>query len=139
MRVIGGMFRGALLAVLGLAVTFVLGAVLLASAASPDLDAPPQVRPLLPEAKRHLTAQFDAWNSIVRYIGIETRERDHLVIMQFEIRSFPFLGVDRAYLVSRCVPIEELDPAGMGGGRGVVDYDSDPELQFLRSDAQPAC
>ena len=44
-----------------------------------------------------------------------------------------------AYLFSRCTPLTDLDPAGMGGGRGVTDFATDPELEYLRSDAQPSC
>ena len=49
------------------------------------------------------------------------------------------IAADRAYLVSRCTPIEDLDPERMGGARGVQDFRTDAELEYLRSDAQPAC
>ncbi len=105
----------------------------------PDAAAAPAVQRLLPEAKSYLAGQLDAWPAHLRYTGAELRERDHLVILMFELRQFPFLGADRAYLVSRCTPVDRLNPNGMGGGRGVTDYATDPELVHLRSDAQPPC
>ena len=116
-----------------------IGGPLLAITVAPDVDAPPDVGRILPAAKRSLAGQLDAFTSVVRYVGWEHRERDDLVILMFELRPFPFITVDRAYLVSRCTPVEELDPDGMGGGRGVHDFRTDPELEFLRSDAQPPC
>lgn len=115
------------------------GGPLLVMALAPDREAPPEVERILPDAKRYLVGQLDAFTSVVRYVGWEHREKDDLVILMFELRPFPFLTFDRAYLGSRCTPIEQLDPNGMGGGRGVDDFQTDPELQNLRSGAQPAC
>jgi hypothetical protein len=117
----------------------VLGMPTLVGSIAPDHEAPAEVERILPEAKRYLTGQLDAFTSVVRYIGWESRERDHLVILMFELRPFPFITVDRAYLASRCTPIEELDPIGMSGGRGVEDFATDPEIEYLRSAAQPQC
>lgn len=120
-------------------VAIAIGGPLLVTVASPDHDAPPDVARILPEVKRYLRGQLDEFTAVVRYTGWEHRRRDDLVILMFELRSFPYVSVDRAYLVSRCTPIEELDPVGMGGGRGVGDFRTDSELAYLRSDAQPAC
>ncbi len=106
---------------------------------APDRDAPSLVRRILPDAKRVLAGQLDLWPASIRYTGMETRRVDELVILQFEVRAFPFFAVDRAYLASRCTPLADLDPAAMGGGRGVTDFATDAELEHLRSDAQPPC
>ena len=127
------------LAVVLLAVAVWVGGPMVVMTLAPDRDAPPEVDRILPEAKRYLAGQLDAFTSVVRYVGWEYRERDHLVILMFEMRAFPFVAVDRAYLESRCTPIEELDPVGMGGGRGVEDFATDPEISHLRSDSQPSC
>ena len=108
-------------------------------AAPPDEQAPPAVQRLLPEAKEYLANQLDLWNAHVRYTGVELRERDDLVILRFELSPFPFVQSEGAYLVSRCTPVAELDPTGMGGGRGVTDFSTDSELVHARSDDQPAC
>jgi hypothetical protein len=104
-----------------------------------DAAVQPAVQRLLPEAKEYLAGQLDAVLAHLRYTGAELRDTDHLVILQFELRQYPFLTADRAYLFSRCTPLEELDPKGMGGGRGVTDFATDPELVFLRSDEQSPC
>jgi hypothetical protein len=104
-----------------------------------DAAAPVSVRQLLPEAKAYLAGQLDVWPTGLRYTGAELRDTDHLVILQFELRQYPFLTADRAYLFSRCTPLEKLDPRSMGGGRGVTDFATDPELVYARSDAQPPC
>jgi hypothetical protein len=122
-----------------LVVVVVIGGPMLVTTLAPDHDAPPEVERILPEAKRYLAGQLDAFTSVVRYVGWEYRERDHFIVLMFELRAFPFVTVDRAYLDSRCTPIEELDPVGMGGGRGVDDFATDPEIAHLRSDNQPAC
>jgi hypothetical protein len=105
----------------------------------PDREAPAAVERLLPEAKRWLSSQLDLGVSAIRYVGVETRDSDDLVILMFELRPFPYITVDGAYLASRCVPLEDLDLMGMSGGRGVTDFASDPEIEYLRSGAQSAC
>jgi hypothetical protein len=117
----------------------VVGVSTLFSAVAPDDEAPAEVQRILPEARHHLVTQLDLYTSIVRYVGWEHRPADDLVILKFEVRQFPFIFVDRAYLGSRCVPIADLDPLLMDGGVGILDFATDPELEFLRSDAQPAC
>ena len=94
---------------------------------------------ILADAKRYMAGQLDLPMAHIRYIGLETRDADDLVLLKFELRSFPWVASDGAYLFSRCTPLEELDVFGMGGGRGVEDFDTDPELRHLRSGAQPAC
>ncbi len=110
-----------------------------AALVTPDADASETVRRILPDAKRVLIGNFELPVSSVRYVGIETRGRDNLIVLQFEIRVFPFITVDRAYLSSRCTPITELNASTMSGGRGVTNFATDAELQHLRSDLQPDC
>lgn len=107
------------------------------SAMAPDAAAPPAVARILPAARSHLSAQLDVDPAQVRYTGVESRETDDLVILRFEIRPFPYIASEGAYLFSRCRPIEQLDVSGMGGGRGVVDFETDPELEFLRAADEP--
>jgi hypothetical protein len=106
---------------------------------APDQGAPAHVERLVDGAKQHLARQLDLVATQVRYVGWEHRDRDQLLILMFELRALGIFTVDHAYVVSRCVPIDEIDPAAMGGGRGVTDFATDPELESLRSDAQPAC
>lgn len=73
-----------------------------------------------------------------RFIGLETGP-DGFTVLYFELRPYPYLDRRLAYLVSRCVPLDELDPQGMGGGFVDGDPATDAELAYLRSDAQPAC
>lgn len=107
--------------------------------AAPDAVAAPEVQRLLPEAKRYLAGQLDLGWAHLRYRGAELRERDDLVILRFELRPFPFVASEGAYLVSRCTPLIELDPNRMGGGRGVTDFETDLELTHARSEAQRPC
>lgn len=53
--------------------------------------------------------------------------------------ELPYLASDLGYLASRCTPLEEIDPRGMSGGRSVVDFETDPELAYLQSEAQAPC
>lgn len=106
---------------------------------APDQSPPPAVARLLPEAKARLTTELDLVAPHVRFLGVETRADDDLVIIQFELRPFPYIAAEGAYLVSRCTPIDQLDPQDMGGGRGVRDFNTDRELEHARSEAQPPC
>lgn len=74
----------------------------------------------------------------VRFVGSETG-RDGLVILFFELRPYPFVASRLAFLASRCVPPDRLEPWGMSGGFIDGDPATDPELAYLRSDAQPPC
>jgi hypothetical protein len=74
-----------------------------------------------------------------RFVETETGP-DALIVLYFEVRSYPYLAPEaEVYLVSRCEPIGALEPIGMGGGTVVGDRDADPELAYLRSEAQPPC
>lgn len=105
----------------------------------PDVDAPPPVARILGDAKRYVAGHLDLPLAHVRYIGLETRDADGLVLLKFELRFFPWVDPEGAYLISRCTPLEELDVFAMGGGRGVENFETDAELRHLRSGAQPPC
>ena len=65
-----------------------------------------------------------------------------LLVIRFELRPCPFMTAEGAYLASRCRPLETFDADTfymMSGGGGVTDFQTDPELVYLRSDAQPPC
>jgi hypothetical protein len=125
--------------ILVLAMVTALTPLVLLPALAPDASTPPEVERLLPDAKRYLSGQLDLVAAHIRYTGVELREHDQLVILEFELRPFPYLAAEGAYLVSRCTALEELDPFSMGGGRGVQDFATDPELAHARSGAQPPC
>jgi len=73
-----------------------------------------------------------------RFVGMETGP-DRLIVLFFELRPYPYLGGRLAFLASRCVPPDRLDPWGMSGGFIDGDPATDSELAYLRSDAQPRC
>lgn len=135
--------QAAMIRVLIAGVALVIGVLLWRVAVLPaitaDAPAPAAVERLLPDAKTYLAGQLDLVAAHTRFIGAELRERDDLVILKFELWPFPYLSMEGAYLVSRCTPLEQLDPVGMGGGRGVEDFATDPELEHARSGAQPPC
>ena len=106
-------------------------------AIAPDEAAPEAVERLLRDAKNYLAQQLDLVAAHLRFIGMEHRDRDDLVILKFDLRPFPFLATEGAYLVSRCTPLEDLDPLAMGGGRGVKDFATDTELAHARTNAEP--
>lgn len=133
------MLRRASAAVLVAAALVLLVPAVILPVVAPDAEAVPAVERLLPDAKPYLARQLDLGLAHVRYSGAELRARDHLVILEFEIRPFPYVASEGAYLVSRCTPLEQLDPNTMGGGRGVTDFATDAELAYVRSDAQPPC
>lgn len=104
-------------------------------------DAPPPAglaRPIA-EFGSTLASQLDRPLTHARFVRAETGP-DGLTILFFELHSYPFVLPSRlAYLVSRCAPLEALDPRGMGGGIVQGDPATDDELEYLRSDAQPPC
>ena len=102
-----------------------------------DEPAPAAVEPVLPDAKNYLAQQLDLAAADLRFIGMEHRDQDDLVILKFALRTFPYLTAEGAYLVSRCIPPEDLDPLAMGGGRGVRDFATDTELVHARSGVDP--
>jgi len=74
-----------------------------------------------------------------RFVEMETGP-DGLIVLYFEVRSYPYLAPEaEVYLVSRCEPVAALEPTGIGGGTVVGDRDADPELAYLRCEAQPRC
>ncbi len=122
-----------------IALGLILAPIAILPTALPDADAPPAVERILPDAKRYLTGQLDVPVAYLRLSDVELRDADDLVILMFELRPFPYIASEGAFLVSRCTPVGRLDPQQMGGGRGVVDFATDTELAHLRSDAQPPC
>jgi hypothetical protein len=108
-------------------------------AMAPDASASRDIARILPDAKRTLSSNLKTPLAYLRYIGMEARGSDRLIILKFEIRPWPYLVADGTYLASRCTPVPELDPADMSTGIGVRDFAADTELAYLRSDAQPPC
>ena len=105
----------------------------------PDVPAPPDLTRPIGEFGSVLARELDQPPlTDARFVGAETGP-DGLVVLLFELRPYPYLGGRLAYLAGRCVPPEELDPSGMGGGFIDGDPATDTELAYLRSDAQPAC
>lgn len=127
---------GAAALAIGLAVLAPCATVL---ATPPDEPAPPEIVPKLAAAKHSLVHNLDRGWTRARYIGLETRAADQLVVLRFEIYGWPNLAPMRAYLVSRCRPLAEIDPMSMGGGVVEGDFATDPELAYLRSSAQNPC
>lgn len=105
----------------------------------PDAQAPAGLGRPVAEFGAVLASQLDRPLTHARFVRLESG-RDSLLILFFELRRYPFLGApELAYLVSRCVAIEALDPWGMSGGIIEGDPAFDPELDYLRSAAQPSC
>lgn len=109
-------------------------------------DAPPPVglAPGLGDAKGHIVGQFDLIPVLdhVRYVDIEYRQSDHLVLLYFEIRRYPYLASQEVWLGSRCVPPADFTAdtfAGMDGGPVQSSRVSDPELVYVRGPDQPPC
>jgi hypothetical protein len=104
-----------------------------------DAAAPAALRAKLPAAKAALVDGLDRhpWTR-ARYIGVETRASDDLVVLMFELYGWPNLVPVRAFLISRCRAIADIEPRSMGGGV-VEDFATDAELQHLRSPAQSPC
>ena len=69
-------------------------------------------------------------------VATETRASDNLVVLHFEYRTYPFITASSAYLASRCEPLNQIDPKAISAGRG---SDTESELKYLRSEAQPPC
>jgi hypothetical protein len=108
-------------------------------ATPPDEPAPPEVAAKLATAKHSLVHSLDRGWTRARYIGLETRESDQLVVLRFEIYGWPNLVPMRAYLASRCRALAEIDPAQMSGGIVLGDFATEPELEHIRSSAQAPC
>jgi hypothetical protein len=107
-------------------------------ATPPDEPAPPEIAPELAAAKHAIVHGLDRGWTRARYIGLETRDSDQLVVLRFEIYGWPNFAPMRAYLVSRCRSLAEIDPRSMSGGIVAGDFATDPELEYIRSSAQPS-
>ena len=105
----------------------------------PDAAAPAELQGKLPAAKHALVHGLDRGWTRARFTGVEARASDDLVVLMFELYGWPNLIPTRAFLVSRCRPIADIDPRMMGGGVVDGDFATDPELQHLRSPAQTPC
>ena len=129
---------GRLLWVLGVLALVALAPCATVLAVPPDAAAPNELAVKLPEAKHVLVHQLERGWARARYVGLETRASDDLVVLQFEIYGWPNLTPVRAFLVSRCRPLAQIEPRSMGGGV-VDDFATDAELQHLRSPTQNPC
>ena len=104
----------------------------------PDEAAPPEIAPKLAAAKHSLVHNLDRGWTRARYIGLETRDSDKLVVLKFEIYGWPNFAPLRAFLLSRCRSLADIEPVHMSGGV-VQDFATDPELEHMRSPAQAPC
>jgi hypothetical protein len=123
-------------AAVGLAVLAPCATVLVVPA---DEPAAPEIAPKLAAAKHAIVHGLDRGWTRARYIGVETRASDQLVVLRFEIYGWPNLAPMRAYLASRCRSLAEIDPNMMGGGVVEGDFATDEELEYIRSSAQAPC
>jgi hypothetical protein len=105
----------------------------------PDEPAAPEIAPKLAAAKHAIVHGLDRGWTRARYIGLETRASDQLVVLRFEIYGWPNLVPMRAYLSSRCRPLAEIDPRMMSGGIVEGDFATNAELEYIRSSAQTPC
>lgn len=128
-----------LLAAVSIAAALALTPCATVLAVAPDLAVPVELQSKLPEAKHALVHGLDRGWTRARFIGIEMRDADDLVVLQFEIYGWPNLVPIRAYLASRCRALAEIDPRMMSGGIVEGDFATDPELTYVRSSAQPTC
>jgi hypothetical protein len=127
-----------LLLVVGILAVIALAPCATVLAVPPDAAASAELQPKLPAAKAAVVDGLDRHWTRARYIGVETRASDNLVVLMFELYGWPNLVPARAFLGSRCRTIADIDPRAMGGGL-VDDFATDPELQHLRSPAQSPC
>jgi hypothetical protein len=101
---------------------------------------PAALRTPISEFGAHLAHQLDRSFARAWFVTAELRASDDLTILIFELDvASPWLKPERAFLASRCVPLEELVPLGMSGGIISGDIATDPEITYLKSDAQPPC
>ena len=127
-----------------MAATIAIGLAVLAPCATvlvvpADEPAPPEIVPKLEGAKHAIVNGLDRGWTRARYIGIETRASDQLVVLKFELYGWPNLVPLRAYLASRCRSLGEIDPRMMSGGIVEEDFATNTELQYIRSSAQAPC
>ena len=130
---------GRLLGTIGILALVALAPCATVLAVPSDAAAPAELQAKLPAAKAALVSGLDRhqWTR-ARYVGMETRASDSLVVLMFELYGWPNFVPVRAFLISRCRAIVDIDPRAMGGGV-VDDFATDPELQHLRSPAQSPC
>ena len=130
---------GALFVVLLAVALLALTPSFLVLALLPDAAAPSEITAMLPVSREQLYIQFKSprWPvGYYRLVATETRASDNLVVLHFEYRTYPFITASSAYLASRCSSLSQVDPKAMSGGRGP---DTESELKYLRSAAQPSC
>lgn len=132
------LFAGALLAVLLAAILLALTPAFLVLGLLQDASAPAGIANVLPAAKEQLNSRHGfRWPvGYYRLMATETRTSDNLLVLHFEYRVYPFITASSAYLASRCKPIGQINPADMSAGWGP---ESESELRYLRSGAQPPC
>jgi hypothetical protein len=89
-----------------------------------DEPVAPEIAPKLAAAKHAIVHGLDRGWTRARYIGLETRASDQLVVLRFEIYGWPNLVPTPAYLSSRCRSLAEIDPGmyGRWGRRGRLHY-----------------
>ena len=109
-------------------------------------DAPPPVElaPGLDEVEHAIVAQFDLIPLVdhVRYVDLEYRQSDDLVLLYFEVLRYPYLSSEEIWLGSRCVPPADFTAdtfAGMDGGHVHGSRLTDSELVYVRGPDQPPC
>jgi hypothetical protein len=104
-----------------------------------DEPAAPEIAPKLAAAKHAIVHGLDRGWTRARYIGLETRASDQLVVLRFELYGWPNFAPMRAYLASRCRSLAEIDPRMMSGGIVEGDFATNIELEYIRSSAQAPC
>ena len=102
-----------------------------------DEPAALEIAPKLAAAKHAVVHGLDRGWTRARYIGLETRASDQLVVLRFELYGWPNFAPMRAYLASRCRSLAEIDPTMMSGGIVEGDFATNTELEYIRSSAQP--
>lgn len=127
-----------------MALVVAISPVVVVEALARDATPPAELSAPLDNAKRILVGRFDLIPLVqrVRYVDSEYRPTDDLMLLYFEIRSYPYLWSREVFLVSRCVPLADFTAdsfSGMGGGYVQSSRASDPELVYLRGPDQPPC
>ena len=104
-----------------------------------DEPVAPEIAPKLAAAKHAIVHGLDRGWTRARYIGLEARASDQLVVLRFELYGWPNIAPMRAYLASRCRSLAEIDPTMMSGGIVEGDFATNTELEYIRSSAQAPC
>jgi hypothetical protein len=121
-----------------------LSPVVVVEALARDSPPPIELAPGLGEVQRAIVGQFDLIPLIdhVRFVDLEYRQSDHLVLLYFELRRYPYLSSEEVWLGSRCVPPADFTAdtfAGMDGGYVHISRAADPELVYVRGPDQSPC